>query len=234
MQNLTKPKLGTNDPDLGMMATMATKRPTKRPAPAATQARRTSLADALFSATQQRVLGVLFGQPARSFYGNELIALVQGGSGAVQRELARLAQSELITVRASGIQKHFQANPRSPIFEELCAITRKTMGLAEPLRAALAPLASSIRAAFIYGSVAKQQDTASSDVDLMIVSDDLGYPELFSAIEDLGTKLGRKVNPTIYTSKELAKRVARGDSFMKRVIAQPRIWLIGSDDAIGL
>lgn len=214
--------------------TMPLKRPTKPPIATAKSARRTSLADALFSGTQQRVLGILFGQPDRSFYGNELIALVRGGSGAVQRELARLAQSELVTVRVSGKQKHYQANPHSPIFAELCAITRKTMGLAEPLRSALAPLASRIRAAFVYGSVAKQQDTASSDVDLMLVSDDLGYPELFTSIEDLSQRLGRKVSPTIYTSKELAKRVARGDAFMKRVLAQPRIWLIGSDDAIGL
>ncbi len=215
-------------------ATMALPRSSRPPVPAAKSARRVSLADALFSGTRQRVLGVLFGQPERSFYGDELIALVRSGSGAVQRELARLAQSELVTVRASGKQKHYQANPRSPIFAELCAITQKTMGLAEPLKAALAPLASRIRAAFIYGSVAKQQDTASSDVDLMLVSDDLGYPELFGAIEGLNERLGRKVNPTIYTSKELAKRVSRGDSFVKRVFAQPRIWLIGSDDVLGL
>lgn len=92
-----------------------------------------SLSDALFSGTQQRVLGLLFGQPDRSFYANELIALVRGGSGAVQRELARLAQSELVTVRLLGKQKHYQANPQSPIFAELCGIAQKTMALAEPL-----------------------------------------------------------------------------------------------------
>ncbi|MEY4751454.1 MAG: hypothetical protein RIQ60_3668 [Pseudomonadota bacterium] len=195
---------------------------------------RISLADALFSGTQQRVLALLFGQPERSFYANELIALVRGGSGAVQRELARLAQSELVTVRQSGKQKHYQANPKSPIFAELCGITQKTMGLAEPLRAALAPLAPRIRAAFVYGSVAKRQDTASSDIDLMLVSEDLSYAELFTAIDALSEQLGRKVNPTVYTPAELAQRVAHGDAFMQRVLSQPRIWLIGGDDALAL
>ena len=123
---------------------------------------RASLADALFTATQQRVLGLLFGQPERSFYANELIALTGSGSGAVQRELARLAASGLVVVRLIGRQKHYQANPDSPIFAELCGIASKTIGLAEPLRQALAPLAPRIRAAFVYGSVAKRQDTAGT------------------------------------------------------------------------
>ena len=157
------------------------------------------LADALFSGTQQRVLGLLFGQPDRSFYANEIIALVNAGSGAVQRELAKLAQSELVTVQLLGKQKHYQANPDSPIYAELRGIAQKTMGLAEPLRAALAPLAGRIRAAFVYGSVAKRQDTASSDIDLMVVSDDLTYADIFVSLEELSQDLGRTVNPTIYT-----------------------------------
>lgn len=201
----------------------------RKPAPTVT---RTSLADALFSTTQQRVLGLLFGQPGRSFYANELMALTGGGSGAVQRELARLAHSGLVTQQIIGRQKHYQANPAAPIFAELCGIAAKTMGLAEPLRQALAPLAPRIDAAFIYGSVAKQQDTASSDIDLMIVSDELTYPDLFSVLEDATQQLGREVKPTIYSRKQWAQRIARGDSFIKRVQAQPRIWLIGDERAL--
>ncbi|WP_295641526.1 transcriptional regulator [uncultured Methylibium sp.] len=193
---------------------------------------RTSLADALFSRTQQRVLGLLFGQPGRSFYASELIALTGSGSGAVQRELARLAQSGLVAVRVLGRQKHYQANPDSPVFAELCGIAGKTMGLADPLRQALMPLGSRIRAAFVYGSVAKRQDTASSDIDLMLVSDDLSYPDVFGALEVASQRLGREVKPTIYSRQEWAERAARGDGFVKRVLAQPRIWLIGSDDAL--
>ncbi|MGH8681890.1 MAG: transcriptional regulator, partial [Burkholderiales bacterium] len=155
-----------------------------------------SLADALFSTTQQRVLGLLFGQPERSFYATELIGLAGAGSGAVQRELARLEQSGLVTVRKLGTQKHYQANPESPLFSELASIARKTVGLAGPLREALAPLASRVIAAFVYGSVAKRRDTAASDIDLMVLSDSLTYAEVFGALETLTTKLGRTINPT--------------------------------------
>ena len=212
---------------------MGTKR-TSPPAASGPPAGRISLASALFSGTQQRVLGLLFGQPERSFYANEIIALANSGSGAVQRELARLMQSELVTVRLFGKQKHYQANPHSPIYAELCGIAQKTMGLAEPLRAALAPLAGRIRAAFIYGSVAKRQDTASSDVDLMLVSDDVNYGELFATLEELSQRLGRTVNPTIYTPAELKQRIERGESFVMRVLQQPKIWLIGDDHALGI
>lgn len=197
-------------------------------------AKAASLADALFSGTQQRVLGLLFGQPGRNYYATELIKLAGAGSGGVQRELERLTQSGLVTVRAIGKQKHYQANPESPIFAELCGITEKTSGLAEPLREALQPLAPQILAAFIYGSIAKRQDTAASDIDLMIISDTLGYSDFYNTIEEIGTRLGRPLNPTIYTGKEFTKRVKDGNSFVKRVLAQPKVWLIGGQDALAV
>ena len=139
------------------------------------------LADALFAKVQQRVLGVLFGNPLRSFYANEVIGLARSGTGAVQRELARLEASGLVTVTRVGKQKHYQANAASPVFEELRALVLKTFGLADVLRAALAPASRSIRAAFVYGSIAKGQDTAASDIDLMVISDRLTYADLFAA-----------------------------------------------------
>jgi predicted nucleotidyltransferase len=194
----------------------------------------TGLADALFTGTQQRVLALLFGQPERSYYATEIIGLAKAGSGAVQRELARMSQSGLITAQAVGNQKHYQANPASPVFAELSAMVQKTFGLAEPLRAALAPLASRISAAFVYGSIAKQQDTARSDVDLMILSDSLAYSDLYATLESVSQRLGRTVNPTIYTHKELAKRVRSGESFVTRVLEQPKIWLIGGEDDLAV
>ena len=193
-----------------------------------------TLAGALFTGTQQRVLALLFGQPNRSFYASELITLARAGSGAVQRELAKLSKSGLVTVKTIGSQKHYQANPGSPIFAELHSITQKTVGLAEPLRDALTPLARKIRAAFVYGSVAKRQDTAASDVDVMLLSDELSYGDVFSALEDVGVWLGRTVNPTILTQQEFSKRVKRKEAFLTRVLAQPKIWLIGREDDLAI
>ena len=199
-----------------------------------TPARAASLADTLFGVTQQRVLGLLFGQPERSYYATELITLAGAGSGSVQRELERLVNGGLVTARAFGNQKHYQANRQSPLFAELCNITAKTSGLAEPLRAALKPLASKIKAAFVYGSIAKRQYTASSDIDLMIVSDSISYADCYSVIEAATSRLGRPLNPTIYTSKEFAKRVKEGNSFLTKVLSQPKIWLIGGEDDLGI
>jgi len=188
------------------------------------------LASALFSNTQQRVLGLLFGQPGRSFYASELIAQTASGSGAVQRELARLEASGLVNTHRVGNQKHFQANPHSPLFEELCGIARKTMGLAEPLRDALRPLAGDIQAAFVFGSIAKGTDASRSDIDLFILSDSVGYPDVMMALTHVAGGLGREVNPTIYHQDELCAKLKSGNSFVTRVLAQPKIWLIGGED----
>src|SRR5687768_11385579 len=115
-----------------------------------------SMTDALFSATQSRVLALLFCQPDRSFYATALIKRIGAGSGAVQRELSRLEQSGLVTVKRIGTQKHYQANPVSPLFNERQGIVQTTVAVAEPLRVALAPCAAKLAAAFVYGSVAKR------------------------------------------------------------------------------
>ncbi len=187
------------------------------------------LADALFTKVQQRVLGLLFGNPRRSFYANEVIRLAESGTGAVQRELARLEAAGLVTVTRSGRQKHYQANPLSPIFEELRALVLKTVGLTDILSAALNPLAPSIRAAFVYGSVAKGEDTAASDIDVMVVSDQLTYADLFDALERASSQLGRKVSPTVYSPQELSRRIDQDNAFVTRVLAQPKLWLLGDE-----
>jgi predicted nucleotidyltransferase len=187
------------------------------------------LADTLFAKVQQRVLGVLFGNPHRSFYATEIIGLARSGTGAVQRELRRLEASGLVTVRRVGKQKHYQANAGSPVFGELRALVLKTCGMADVLRSALAPLLPGIRAAFVYGSIAKGEDTAASDVDLMVISDRLTYGDLFAALEEASAQLGRKVAPTIYSAKELGRRVKQDNSFVTRVLGQPKLWLIGDE-----
>ena len=192
------------------------------------------MASALFSKARQRVLAVLFGNPGRSFYANEVIALAQSGTGAVQRELVALSEAGLLTVRRQGNQKHYQANADAPVFAELRGLVLKTLGLADVLRAALTPLAPQITQAFVYGSVAKQQDTAASDIDVMIVSEDLGYADVFGALESATATLGRKVNPTLYMPAEMAKRINNDNAFVTRVLRQPKIWLIGNEEALNV
>jgi predicted nucleotidyltransferase len=189
-----------------------------------------ALADALFTQTQQRVFGLVFGRPDQNFTVSEMIAAVGGGSGAVQRELRRLADTHLVTVQPVGNQKRYQANPDAPIFSELVGIVQKTVGLAQPLRDALSPLFADIAAAFVYGSVAKRGDKASSDIDVMLISDTLAYAEAFAALEPAAQQLGRAINPTIYTHAQLAKRIKADNAFVTRVLEQPRIWLIGGQD----
>ena len=197
-----------------------------------TQPDSSSIADALFPKVRQRVLAVLFGAPDRSFYANEVIALAQSGTGAVQRELAGLSEAGLLTVSKQGNQKHYQANAAAPVFAELRGLVLKTTGLADVLRAALMPLAAQIEQAFVFGSIAKQTDTAHSDVDLLVVSDSLSYGDVFSALEVATQTLGRTINPALYTPADFAARLQDDNAFITRVMQQPKIWLLGQETTL--
>jgi predicted nucleotidyltransferase len=189
-----------------------------------------ALADALFGATQQRVLTLLFGQPDRSFYTNEIIALAGAGRGAVQRELSRLSDSDLVSVKKLGNQKHYQANPDSPLFGELCSIIQKTVGLQEPIRTAIEPLADRLQLGVLYGSIAKRTDTATSDVDLLFVSNSLTLEELITTLAPVEKLLDRQLNSSLYTPQEFSERLANRNSFLNRVLAGPYVTLVGSID----
>ena len=147
----------------------------------------------------------------------------------MQRELARLANTGLVTVSRVGTQKHFQANPKSPIFAELCGIARKTVGLVEPLREALAPLSERIKLAFVFGSVARRSDTASSDIDVLILSDDIDYADAFAALQSAEERLGRALNPTVYTPSNWRRKRKEGNAFVTTVAALPKLFLIGKE-----
>lgn len=185
------------------------------------------LAEALFSSTQRRVLGLLFGQPERSFYATEIIERVDAGSGAVQRELRKLTDSGLARVSRVGNQKHYQANPNAPIFEELVSLIRKTVGLAGPLRVALEPLEAQVELALVYGSVARGSATAASDVDLLLVSDTLTLEAVYAALAPAETALSRDINPTLYTRAEFDQRHASGNAFLQRTLAGDVMVLMG-------
>lgn len=208
------------------MAVLSKKRLTSRPK----QIRGGALADALFTSTQQRVLGALFGQPDRSFFVTQIMALADSGRGAVQRELARLLQGGLVSVQMIGTQKHFQANPDSPLFAELCGIIQKTVGLAGPIREALESLPDLPRLALIYGSIARRADTSGSDIDLLVVSDKSELEQLYAVLMPVEQKLARPISLTLYTESEYQQRLDEGNSFLERVLSGPTINLIGFDD----
>lgn len=193
-------------------------------------AEQVGIADALFTTTQQRVLRFLFGQPSRSFFASELIRLTGSGSGAVQRELHRLASSGLVTVTWIGNQKHYQANADSPVFNELCILVRRTVAISDPIRAALAPLAENISLALIFGSVAKGVDSADSDIDLLVVADNLSLESLYSVLNRAETTLDRRIGPTLYTNEEYQSRLASGNPFLNRVLESEFQVLIGNPD----
>jgi predicted nucleotidyltransferase len=192
------------------------------------QARQSSLADAIFTSTQQRVLAPLFGQPGKSFFVTQIMELANSGRGAVQRELERLRSGGLVNVTMMGTQKHYQANPASPLFDELCGIVRKTFGLEEPLREAVTALSAPIRLAAIYGSVAKGLETSSSDVDILIVSDELTLEEVYSVMDSVESSLSRQVNPTLYTNAEFERKRTKTSSFLAKVLSGPLIVLAGA------
>lgn len=188
-----------------------------------------SLSDALFSKVQARVLGLLFGNPDRSFYANELFRLAGSGTGAGVRELAKLSAVGLITVNKIGNQKHYQANREAPIFEELRGIVLKTFGMVDVLRQGLLPMADNISVAFIYGSIAKGSDTAKSDIDVMVIGDNITYPDVYAALMPAEEQLARKVSPVIYNKEDVTRKLQEGNAFLTRIMAQPKIFLIGSE-----
>jgi predicted nucleotidyltransferase len=192
-----------------------------------------TMADALFSRTQQRVLSLLYGQPERSYPLMELIELASSGRGAVQREVQRLTESGLVTVTAQGRQRVFQANRKAPIFNALREIVKKLAGIEGALRDALDPIVDKIDVALLYGSVAKRSDTATSDIDVLIVSDVLTLEDVFAALQGAEKELGRSVSPTLYSRDEFLKRRRSRQPFLSKVLAGDYVTLVGSLDAAG-
>ncbi|KEQ19351.1 nucleotidyltransferase domain-containing protein [Endozoicomonas numazuensis] len=185
-----------------------------------------SIASALFTKTQQRLLSVLYGKPDTSFYLNEIARLAGVGKGAVVREVKKMTEAGLLTTHQQGNQQHYQANPDNPVFEELKAITRKTFGAQGVIKEALASVLKQCDIAFIYGSVAKGQEHAGSDIDVLLVGNDLSYGDIMEQLEPAEQQLGRVINPTLFSPEEFRQRENSQQSFITRLMEQPKLWLI--------
>jgi predicted nucleotidyltransferase len=194
-----------------------------------TKTRTISLSNALFSKVQQRVLALIFSHPERSFYTSEIVRRVGSGVGAVDRELSKLARSGLVSIERIGNQKHYRANQAAPIFEELRGLIEKTVGLAEPIKKSFEPYADTIKSAFVYGSVAKGSDTADSDIDLMVIGDDLNYSDLYTAAQSVENKLRRKVHPLFLSPGDWLRKTSENGSVFNKISRSPKIFIIGSE-----
>lgn len=186
-----------------------------------------SIATALFSESQSRVFRWLFGQPDRAFHLSELRRLTGLGSASLQRELNRLAEAGLVLSERVGNLRRFQANLQSPVYHELVGLTRKTISMEPMLREALLPLVPRLKSAWIFGSVAKQTDTSQSDIDIMLIGENLLLGDILERLVPLEAQLGRKINPTCYTPADFERRRAEADSFVNRILSQPVLPLIG-------
>jgi predicted nucleotidyltransferase len=187
-----------------------------------------SLSSALFSPSQSLVLGWIFGHPERQFHLNELLRLTQLSSASLQRELNRLSESGIVNSKKVGNLRIFKANSQSPVYQELHSLVKKTLGIDHEISIALTPLHQDLKHALIYGSVAKNTDTASSDIDLMLVGKNLRLSKILDLLTSVESKLGRKINTTCYTPKEFESRRAERSSFVNKVLALPTITLYGA------
>lgn len=187
-----------------------------------------TIAEALFGKTQQAVLALLFGQPDRSFYLRQITAIAGRGASQVQKELDNLTRAGLIKREPRGNQVWFQADPHSPVFPELKSLVAKTFGIGDVVRETLAPLVRKIRIAFIYGSVARGEHDAASDVDVLVVGQ-VAPSRLAPAQVGLHEVLGRRVSFVVYDESGFQQHLGAGDPFLKNVLSQPRVWLVGSE-----
>jgi predicted nucleotidyltransferase len=188
--------------------------------------------DLLFSAYRRQVLGLLLLRPDHSLHVREIARLTGVPAGSLHRELRTLTEAGLLLREPMGNQVRYRANRACPIYPELSEIFRKTTGLADLLREALAPLAGRIRTAFVFGSLARSAETATSDVDVFVVGE-ASFAEVVAVLSPLRERLGREVNPVVMTPADFAAQRAAGERFVERVMGEPRLFLMGTDDDLG-
>ena len=184
------------------------------------------LVEVLFGAYRRQILALLLLHPDESFYVREIARLTGVPAGSLHRELKLLGDAGLLQRSVSGNQVRYQVDRDNPIQEELAGIFRKTAGLADVLRNALAPRAGKIRLAFIFGSVAQGRERSTSDVDVLVVGS-ASFAAVVGALSPAGERLRRAVNPVVMTRAAFESKRAGADRFVARIVREPKIILIG-------
>lgn len=187
-----------------------------------------SLSATLFGKSRKALLALFYGHADEAFYLREAARMTGAGLGAVQRELQQLWEAGILRRTVRGSQVYFQADPECPIFPELKNIILKTVGVDEPLTAALIPLGKLVALAFVFGSVARGQESRRSDVDLLVVGD-ATFTQVTEALHPVQEQLGRDVNPSVFLVDEFRRRLRKRDPFLAEVLAEPKIYLIGDE-----
>jgi len=191
-----------------------------------------SAADILFGQYRRRVLGLLLLHPEQSYHVREIARLTETTAGTLHKELTKLAAAGILSRERRGNQLVYQANRACPIFEELASIMRKTSGLAEVIARGLAPVAQNIGVAFVFGSVARANESPHSDVDVMVIGN-VGFGEVLQLLYPVQAQLGREINPKVFTQQEWKSKVAAPDTFVRDVLSKPKLFLIGGPDELG-
>ena len=189
-------------------------------------------ANVLFGRTRSAVLALLYGHADQSFYTRQIAREAGASVGAVQRELGNLSRAGLIVRTALGSQVFYRANREAPIFPEMRALVNKTVGVFSVLRAALDALSKRIVVAFVYGSVAREEETAESDIDLMVVGK-VELDDVLSHLAKVESVIGRPINPTVYSVAEFKSKIASGNHFVNAVLRGKKVFLVGNEDGLG-
>ena len=190
------------------------------------------LSDVLFGQTRGEVLALLFGRVDQSFYVRQIAREVHASVGAVQRELETLTKVGLIVRKPVGNLVFYQVNQCNPVFSEMRALVGKTVGVFGVLQSALEPISDRITVAFVYGSVARQEETSGSDIDLMLIGK-VALEDVLSSLSQVESALGRPVNPTVYSVPEFQSKLKAGNHFLNAVLAGKKVFLIGNEDELG-
>jgi predicted nucleotidyltransferase len=183
----------------------------------------------LFSAYRRQVLALLLLRSDESFHVREIARLAGVPAGSLHRELKLLSDADLLVREPVGNQVRYRANRDHPIYPELAEIFRKTSGLADILRYALAPLGQNIDLAFVFGSIAQGKERSVSDVDVFVVGE-AAFAGVVKALTATQSRLGREINPVVMSRRDVRAKFKAGDRFLARVAREAKVFLIGTED----
>ncbi len=184
----------------------------------------------LGSKLRAKVLGWLFSHPDERYFVRQLTNLVKEDSTNVSRELARLEKTNILVSTTEGKQKYYQVNRESPVFNDLHGLILKTVGVADVLRSALMPAKEQIKIAFIFGSIASGNERKRSDIDVMVIGK-VPFEEIITLLSPAEEKLRREISPVVYVA-ELKKKILADHHFVKTVLEDRKIFLVGDEDEL--